>query len=165
MCGGGRERRLLVWLNTSGFRSFVICVGALVSYSPTHKQALLRLKVKEGRNKGKIKKGNGNGKGSKSSLIRMVRRKLTEGMSPSKAVASEQPTESHELICWNYCGLGNPTTINELRQLFTANHLDIIFLCETKLCGCEFDRVCRKSNMNGCFVVDANSQSGGLVVL
>ncbi|TYH13599.1 hypothetical protein ES288_A06G151300v1 [Gossypium darwinii] len=38
-----------------------------------------------------------------------------------------------KLICWNCRGLGNLTTIQELKQLLVANNPDIVFLCQTKL--------------------------------
>lgn len=62
-----------------------------MSCSLSHKHLLLLLKDREGRNKDKRKKGKCSVKGDEGSLVGPVRRKLVEGISPSKAVAGEQP--------------------------------------------------------------------------
>lgn len=77
-------------------------------------------------------------------------------MSPSKAATVEQP----------HCrGLGNLATVSELRQLLTSNSPDVVFLSETKMLGCEFDRIQRRCDMAGSFVVDADGRRGGLKML
>lgn len=48
-----------------------------------------------------------------------------------------------KILSWKYCGLKNPAIVFELRQLIVANISDIIFLCETKLRTCEFDKIRR----------------------
>lgn len=41
----------------------------------------------------------------------------------------------------------------------------LFFLSETKLRSYEFDRVRRKCNVEGCFIVDASSRKGGMAML
>lgn len=55
--------------------------------------------------------------------------------------------------------------VGELRQLIAANRPNVIFLNETKLKACDFDKVKRRCNMTGCFVIDSNRSKGGLAVL
>lgn len=69
------------------------------------------------------------------------------------------------LVCWHYRELGNPTTVSESKQLLDAIHPDVLFLCETKIRKCEFDRIRRWCNMVGSFAIDMNGRWGGLVVL
>ncbi|KAG8472680.1 hypothetical protein CXB51_034614 [Gossypium anomalum] len=69
-----------------------------------------------------------NGKNTDESLVRLIKRKLLENVSPFKAVASDQPCQD-----WNCRGVGNLATFRKLKQLLIANILDIIFLCETKI--------------------------------
>lgn len=58
------------------------------SCSPNKKKAFLFLKDREARNKGKRKKGKGLGEGFDNSPVRMVRCKLSEGLTTSKAEPS-----------------------------------------------------------------------------
>lgn len=55
--------------------------------------------------------------------------------------------------------------MTELRQLLVANHLDMIFLCETKARSYEFDKIKQICNMSGYFVVDVNGCKRGLEVM
>lgn len=70
-----------------------------------------------------------------------------------------------KLISWNCRGLGNPTTVSELRQLLTVNYPNMLFLCETKSRTSKFDRIQRQCNMVGYFVVDAVERKRGLAVM
>lgn len=70
-----------------------------------------------------------------------------------------------KILSWNCRGLGNLAIVSELRQLLVANIPDIIFLSETNLRTCEFDRIRRWCNMTGCFVMDAVGRKGGLAML
>lgn len=70
-----------------------------------------------------------------------------------------------KIIYWNCRGLKNPTIVSELRQLITASVIDIIFLSETKLRVCDFDKIRRSYNMTSCFVVDAIRHKGGLAMM
>lgn len=75
------------------------------------------------------------------------------------------PPRAVKILSWNCRGLGNPAIVTELRQLLVANVPDIIFLCETKLHKCDFDRISKRLNMAGCFVVDVVGRKGGLALL
>ncbi|KAH1091680.1 hypothetical protein J1N35_018937 [Gossypium stocksii] len=70
-----------------------------------------------------------------------------------------------KLLCWNCRGLENHAIVRELRQLLGAKDPDIVFLCETKLCACEFEQICIRCNMDGCFVVESNKRRGWLALL
>ncbi|KAH1055792.1 hypothetical protein J1N35_033857 [Gossypium stocksii] len=88
-----------------------------------------------------------NGEGDMESPVRIVRRKLSDGASPFKAVASDHPRPSFVVL----------VTI--------AFKFFIIFLSETKAKAYEVEHVRIKFDMDGCFVVDAEGRRGGLAIL
>lgn len=70
-----------------------------------------------------------------------------------------------KLVSWNCHGLGNLVTVSKLRQILAAIRLDVIFLCETRIRRCDFDRIMRRGNMDGAFSTDSNGRRGGIAVL
>lgn len=60
------------------------------SCSPLGRRLVLLVKDKEGKSR-KRKKSRGGSECGDESPVRMARRRLSEGLSPSKAVAGEQP--------------------------------------------------------------------------
>ncbi|TYH01227.1 hypothetical protein ES288_A09G041000v1 [Gossypium darwinii] len=70
-----------------------------------------------------------------------------------------------KILCWNCRGIGNPTTVRELKQMLVANDPDIVFLCETKINANKFSSVRSRCKMEGCLAVNANGKSGGLVIM
>ncbi|KAG8493180.1 hypothetical protein CXB51_010593 [Gossypium anomalum] len=75
------------------------------------------------------------------------------------------PPTAMKILCWSCRGIGNLTTIRELRKLFVANDPDIIFICETKTHTNKLASICSKCRMDGCLVVNAICKSGGLAMM
>ncbi|PPS07268.1 hypothetical protein GOBAR_AA13375 [Gossypium barbadense] len=70
-----------------------------------------------------------------------------------------------KILCWNCRGIGNPEIVHELKKMLVANDPDVIFLCETKINANKFSSVPSKCKMEGCWAVNANGKSGGLVMM
>ncbi|KAL8493015.1 hypothetical protein ACS0TY_024285 [Phlomoides rotata] len=72
-------------------------------------------------------------------------------------------------LFWNYRGLGNPRKVLALKKEILQKDPSFVFLCETKLCVRELERVSRKLGFSGCFRVDCdrsgNGRRGGLGLL
>ncbi|KAA3482121.1 reverse transcriptase [Gossypium australe] len=68
-------------------------------------------------------------------------------------------------ICWNCRGVGNPSTIHELKQLLVANVPDVVFLYETKIQSNCLSRISSMCRMEGCLAVSAEGKSGGLALM
>lgn len=68
-------------------------------------------------------------------------------------------------VAWNARGLGNPRAIRNLRHLIAKSSPTLLFISETKL----FTYQCRKwatlLNFKGCFSVDCDQRSGGLMIM
>ncbi|KAH1038067.1 hypothetical protein J1N35_039810 [Gossypium stocksii] len=69
------------------------------------------------------------------------------------------------LVVLNYRGVGNPTTVCDLKQLLVANDPDVAFFCETKINANRFSSISRKCRMEGCLAVNTEGKSGGLVMM
>ncbi|KAK8292764.1 hypothetical protein V6Z11_D06G140800 [Gossypium hirsutum] len=70
-----------------------------------------------------------------------------------------------KIFSWNCRGVGNPTTVRELKQFLVANTPDIVFLCETKIHSNEFSRIRFMCRMEGCLAVSSEGKSGGMALL
>ncbi|KAK6160405.1 hypothetical protein DH2020_003786 [Rehmannia glutinosa] len=68
------------------------------------------------------------------------------------------------IIAWNCRGLGNPRTIQELRDFVRSKSPQLVFLCETKCKSPVIDKIKQSLNFHG-FSVDARGRSGGLALL
>ncbi|TYH05864.1 hypothetical protein ES288_A08G113700v1 [Gossypium darwinii] len=69
-----------------------------------------------------------------------------------------------KILNWNCCGVGNPTTVHELKQLLVANAPDIVFICETKIGSNGFLRIRNMCRMEGCLAISLEGKSGGLAL-
>lgn len=69
------------------------------------------------------------------------------------------------LLCWNCRGLGNPRSVQYLREIRRTKRPKIIFLCETFQRKGEIDRIIRELRNASCLEVEANGHSGGLALL
>lgn len=65
----------------------------------------------------------------------------------------------------NCRGLGNPSVVAGLRNLFRKDAPSMIFLSETKLSSSEFGRIKHKLGDFHALAVDSRGQSGGLALL
>ncbi|KAK6124569.1 hypothetical protein DH2020_041687 [Rehmannia glutinosa] len=68
------------------------------------------------------------------------------------------------IISWNCRGLGNPRTIQELRDFIRSKNPQLVFLCETKCKSPVIENLKKSLNFHGC-AVDARGRSGGLALL
>lgn len=69
------------------------------------------------------------------------------------------------VLAWNYCGIGNASTVRTLRDLLISHKPSFIFLSKTK-CNC-IVRLCSMVNKLGfCNMefVPANGYAGGLML-
>ncbi|KAK6126762.1 hypothetical protein DH2020_039507 [Rehmannia glutinosa] len=71
------------------------------------------------------------------------------------------PAKNNELLSWNCRGLGNPRTVQELRELIRDKSPLLVFLCETKLSAQDFKKFRNSLGFFG-VCVPANGRSGGL---
>lgn len=68
-------------------------------------------------------------------------------------------------LCWNCRGLGNPRTIQFLKDLIIQKKPKFVFLCETFSKRDKVEHLRSLLAFEGCFVVDAQGHSGGLAML
>lgn len=69
------------------------------------------------------------------------------------------------VLSWNFRGLGNPGTVQFLKDIVYHKKPMIVFLCET-LCSKDLiEDMARHIHFEGCFVVDAVGRGGGLALL
>ena len=68
-------------------------------------------------------------------------------------------------LSWNYRGLGNPRSVQELVDLVSTKKPKLVFLMEIKVGRLQVDRVRNKLQYEGSFVVDSVRGGGGLVLL
>lgn len=69
------------------------------------------------------------------------------------------------ILCWNVQGLGNPCTLQTLRDLVRKVAPNLVFLSETKLAGGLATRVKFSLGFSHSFVVNSEGRSGGLMLL
>ena len=62
----------------------------------------------------------------------------------------------------NCRGLGNPTTIRELRNIVKQEGPCLLFVMETKISGDRVKSLRTSLGFAGCFAVDSNGLSGGI---
>lgn len=65
-------------------------------------------------------------------------------------------------ICWNICGLGNPQSVQVLRDIITLKRPKFLFLLETKAKQARVEFVRRSLDFSGCFAVDSVGIRGGI---
>ena len=69
------------------------------------------------------------------------------------------------ILSWNYRGLGNLRTVNDLRRMVKEKRPWLVFLMETKLRKDKMELIRYKLGFSCMFVVDCVEQSGGLALL
>ena len=67
-------------------------------------------------------------------------------------------------LSWNYRGLGNPQTEDEVVALVTAKDPMLVFLMETKVDKPTLERVGRKIHYTNLFFVPCVNTGGGLAL-
>ncbi|XP_050290036.1 uncharacterized protein LOC126728215 [Quercus robur] len=67
-------------------------------------------------------------------------------------------------LSWNCCGLGNPQTEDELVALVTTKDPKIVFLMETKVEKCAFDKIGRRIHFTNLFFVPCVKSGRGLAL-
>ena len=65
-------------------------------------------------------------------------------------------------LSWNYHGLGNPWTVQELVDLVSTKRPKLIFLMEVKVGRNQIDRGRSRLQFDGSFMVDNVSGGGSL---
>jgi hypothetical protein len=65
-------------------------------------------------------------------------------------------------LSWNCRGLGNPSTVRELRTIVKQEGPSLLFIMETKIKGKKVENLQRLLGFAGCFAVDSNGLSGGI---
>ena len=68
------------------------------------------------------------------------------------------------LLCWNYPGLGNPQTIQELGDLVRAQDLAVVFLAETWLDETRLTNLLDKMGFGDTFGVSRVTRGRGLAL-
>lgn len=69
------------------------------------------------------------------------------------------------ILCWNCRGLGNPRTVQVLKDLVLSHRPDLVFLSETKCKQQRMGHIRAQLSFNGAFTVDAVGHSGGLAIM
>ena len=72
--------------------------------------------------------------------------------------------EAMSLLVWNYRGLGNLRTKNELVTLIRAKDPSVVFIAETWADDARLDRTLSKINFDQKWVVSRVNRGGGLVL-
>ena len=67
-------------------------------------------------------------------------------------------------LSWNCCGLGNPWTVQVLRELVLSKRPNFIFLMETLIEVDKVEAIKKLIRYEGCHVVDNEGHSGGLIM-
>ncbi|GMI95249.1 hypothetical protein HRI_003194200 [Hibiscus trionum] len=70
-----------------------------------------------------------------------------------------------KILVWNCQGLGNPGTVQYLKQIVASKCLSVVFLCDTRLDKRKAEDVRRRVNMAGNLVVERNDEGLGLMLL
>ena len=68
------------------------------------------------------------------------------------------------LLLWNYCGLGNPRTENELVRLIQEKDPSVVFIAETWADEARLDCTLSNINFDQKWVVPRLNRGGGLVL-
>ncbi|PON63357.1 Endonuclease/exonuclease/phosphatase [Parasponia andersonii] len=69
------------------------------------------------------------------------------------------------VLCWNVQGLGNPCTINTLRDWVRKFAPCLLFLSETRLAGGLAERIKTFIGFSNSFIVNYEGRNGGLILL
>ena len=70
-----------------------------------------------------------------------------------------------KILSWNVQGIGNTWTFNALKSLLRRHDPDIIFIIESKLMGCQAERLVDCLNFENWWAVDRVGMSGGLLLI
>ncbi|GMI69773.1 hypothetical protein HRI_000646600 [Hibiscus trionum] len=70
-----------------------------------------------------------------------------------------------KILVWNCQGLGNPVTVQYLKQLVASKSPSAVFLCDTRLDKRKTEDVRRRVNMSANLVVERNEDGLGLMLL
>ncbi|XP_042939401.1 uncharacterized protein LOC122274426 [Carya illinoinensis] len=68
-------------------------------------------------------------------------------------------------LSWNYRGLGNPLTVQDLHQLVQSKFPSFVFFMETKCRRNSIEKLKRQLQFANSFVIDCKGLSGGLAFL
>ncbi|KAL4385934.1 hypothetical protein GQ457_09G015610 [Hibiscus cannabinus] len=75
------------------------------------------------------------------------------------------PSSVMKMVCWNFRGLENSTTVQFLSDFVAHNNPALVFLCETRLKQSSSVRIKSSLNMDRCLTVDFGSGCNGLMLL
>ncbi|GMI78302.1 hypothetical protein HRI_001499500 [Hibiscus trionum] len=70
-----------------------------------------------------------------------------------------------KILVWNCQGLGNPGTVQYLKQIVASKSPSVVFLWDTRLDKRKAEDVRRRVNMSGNLVVERNDDGLGLMLL
>ncbi|KQK23379.2 hypothetical protein BRADI_1g73094v3 [Brachypodium distachyon] len=65
-------------------------------------------------------------------------------------------------LCWNCRGLGDPTTVHELRDLVRENSPTILCVVETQIAKYRVEGLAGTLGFDNAFGVDSSGRNGGL---
>jgi exonuclease III len=68
------------------------------------------------------------------------------------------------ILSWNYHGLGQPQTVQELVRLVHTTAPKIVFISETRQHRDRVSNIKGRLDMNNCFVVDGVGKGGGMAL-
>ncbi|WOL04983.1 hypothetical protein Cni_G13706 [Canna indica] len=77
---------------------------------------------------------------------------------------SSPPPLAMNTIIWNCQGMGNPLTIRHLKNIYSLNSPECIFLSEIKQDGSIFKKFLRKCIFDELFIVPSQGTAGGLTL-
>ncbi|KAG8645534.1 hypothetical protein MANES_10G071301v8 [Manihot esculenta] len=69
------------------------------------------------------------------------------------------------VLCWNCRRLGNPRTVNALKDLASSYKPDFLFLMETKALSYSMEFFRSFLHFDGCFSVNRQGSGGGLSLM
>lgn len=67
-----------------------------------------------------------------------------------------------KILSWNYRGLENPQTVQDLCCLVREMKSNMVFFIETKLTTSRLENIKRRLRFEGCFAVEPYGRGGGL---
>ncbi|KAE8687139.1 hypothetical protein F3Y22_tig00111022pilonHSYRG00109 [Hibiscus syriacus] len=139
---------------------FVGCNRDLIEDQQANRELSVRVKVGSS-SSGKRKIGE-TSKGKRK--VKRVNRKVVH-ISDSTLNSKVAPPGAMTIFYWNCRGLGNPTTIRELRRLISEKDSMLVFVSETKLRKNKTEAIRVATKMGGCFEVERSDRCVGLMML